>query len=108
MTAPALHLRVSHPCLHRLLAAGGVALVLLLSVLAASPGLHAWLHGNAGETDHECVITLFQHGVVAAAAEVALVVVALVLLAWVAAAPAALYLAPPRYWLPPGHAPPAY
>ena len=81
--------------------------MLLLSVLAVSPGLHAWLHSNAGETDHECVITLFQHGVVAAAAEVALVVVALVLLARVAAAPAALYIALPRYWLPPGHAPPA-
>ena len=107
MTAPALHLRVPRPCLHRLLAAGGVALVLLLSVLAASPGLHAWLHGNAGETDHECVITLFQHGVVATTAEVVLVFVALVLLAWIAAAPSALCLAPPRYWLPPGHAPPA-
>ena len=107
MTASVLNLRVSRPCLHRLLAAGGVALVLLLSVLAASPGLHAWLHGNAGETDHECVITLFQHGVVVAAADVALVVVALVLLARVATAPAALHLAPPRYWLPPGHAPPA-
>jgi hypothetical protein len=34
-------------------------------------------------------------------------VVALVLLARVATAPAALHLAPPRYWLPPGHAPPA-
>ena len=106
MTTLALHLRVSRSSLHRLLAAGGVALVLLLSVLAVSPGLHAWLHGNAGETDHECVITLFQHGVVAATAGVALVFVALVLLAWVAAAPAALHLVPPRYWLPRGHAPP--
>jgi hypothetical protein len=106
MTATDIHLRASLPFLHRLLAAGGVALVLLLSVLAASPGLHAWLHSNAGETDHECVITLFQHGVVAATAEVALVFMALVLLAWVAATPAALCLALPRYWLPPGHAPP--
>ena len=106
MTVLALHLRVSRPSLHRLLAAGGVALVLLLSVLAVSPGLHAWLHGNAGETDHECVITLFQHGVVSAAAEVALVLVTLVLLAWIATAPAALHLAPPRYWLPRGRAPP--
>jgi hypothetical protein len=107
MTARVFHLRVFHPCLHRLLAASGAALVLLLSVLAASPELHAWLHGNAGETDHECVITLFQHGMVAAAAEIALVFVALILPARVAAAPAALHLAPPRYWLPPGHAPPA-
>ncbi|MGD0539871.1 MAG: hypothetical protein ABSC03_19755 [Verrucomicrobiota bacterium] len=107
MTATNLHLRASPPFLHRLLAAGGVALVLLLSVLAASPGLHAWLHSNAGETDHECVITLYQHGVVAAAAEVVLVVVARVLLARVPQAPAELRLSPPRYWLYPGRAPPA-
>jgi len=108
MTTLALHLRVSRSSLHRLLAAGGVTLVLLLSVLAVSPRLHAWLHGNAGETDHECVITLFQHGVVAATAEVALGLVAMVVLAWIATAPSTLHLAPPRYWLPPGHAPPAY
>jgi riboflavin biosynthesis pyrimidine reductase len=98
---------VSRRFLHRLLAVGAVALVLLLTVLAASPELHARLHGNAGEADHECVITLYQHGVVAATAAVALLVVALVLPARVAAAPAALDLGPPRYWLPPALAPPA-
>jgi hypothetical protein len=100
------HWGVFRLCLHRLLAAGGVALVLLLTVLAASPELHAWLHGNAGDADHECVVTLYQHGVVSAAVEVALVVVLLVQRARVAAAPAALYLAAPRYWLPPALAPP--
>jgi hypothetical protein len=98
---------VSRPLLHRLLAAGGAALVLLLTVLAASPELHAWLHGNAGEADHECVVTLYQHGVVSAAVDVTLVVVLLVQLALAAAAPAALDLGPPRYWLPPALAPPA-
>ena len=106
MPAADPHLRVSSLFLRRLLAAGGVALVLLLTVLAASPELHAWLHGNAGEADHECVVTLYQHGVVSAAVEVALVVVLLVQRARVAAASAALYLAAPRYWLPPALAPP--
>ena len=107
MTATDLHLRASPPFLHRLLAAGGVALVLLLSVLAASPKLHAWLHSNAGETDHECIITLYQHGVVTAVVGTALAVVTLVLLARVPQAPAELRLSPPRYWLYPGRAPPA-
>ena len=107
MTAPDLHLRASPPFLHRFLAAGGVALVLLLSVLAASPKLHAWLHSNAGETDHECIITLYQHGVVTAVVGTALAVVARVLLARVPPAPVELRLPTPRYWLYPGRAPPA-
>ena len=106
MPAADPHLRVSSLFLRRLLAAGGVALVLLLTVLAASPELHARLHGTAGEADHECVITLYQHGVGSAAVEVTLVVVLLVLLARVAAAPAALHLALPGHWLPPALAPP--
>ena len=52
MPAADPHLRVSSLFLRRLLAAGGVALVLLLTVLAASPELHARLHGTAGEADH--------------------------------------------------------
>ena len=106
MPAADPHLSVSRLFLRRLLAVGGVALVLLLTVLAASPELHAWLHGNAGDADHECVITLYQHGMVSAAPEVALVLAALILLARVAAELAALYLALPGYWLPPTLAPP--
>ena len=81
--------------------------MLLLSVLASSPGLHAWLHNRAGEADHECVITLYQHGVVAAAAVPALVGLTLVFVAWVAIAPAGLGLVRARHRLPPAHAPPA-
>jgi hypothetical protein len=92
---------------HRLIAAVGVALVLVLSILAASPQLHAWLHRGAGQADHECAITLYQHGVTASAGATVLAVVALIALARVAAPPAELHLAPRRYWLPPGNAPPA-
>jgi hypothetical protein len=85
---------------------GGIALVLLLTVLAVSPRLHAWLHGDAGEADHACVITLYQQGVVAAIAGVILAGVVLVLLSRVAALPAELHLVPPPNWLHPGRAPP--
>lgn len=107
MTAQDIHSRASRRFLHRLLAAGGVALVLMLSVLAASPALHAWLHSNAGQADHECAITLYQHGVAAAGVGITLAAVALVALARVVTPPAELQLAPSRHWLPLGHAPPA-
>ena len=107
MTTPDIRSGARRRFLHRLLAAGGVALVVMLSVLAASPTLHAWLHKNAGQADHECAITLYQQGMAAAEVGVILAAVALVVLARIATAPAELHLAPLRYWLPPGHAPPA-
>lgn len=47
----------------RLLAAGSIALVLLLSVLATDAGLHRRIHGQA-DADHEdgCAVVLFAHG----------------------------------------------
>ena len=92
---------------HRLVAAGGIAIVLSLTVLAVSPRLHAWLHQDAGEADHECAVTLFQQGVVAAGAGIILAAAVRVFLAWVAVRPAELHLAPPPYRLNPGRAPPA-
>ena len=62
----------------RLTALLGVALVLLLNVLAASPELHARLHGQdqvrghaghghepVGDADHECAVTIFSHAATA-------------------------------------------
>ena len=106
MTASDIHLRVSRLFLQRLLAAGGVALVLLLTVLAASPELHARLHGNASDADHECAITLYQHGVVAAAVEAALVTVAWIFLTRAAITPQTGDFLRARYRLPPALAPP--
>ena len=81
MIVPGLH-RSAHPePLRRLLAAGVAGLVLALSVLAASPSLHAWLHPDAGHADHACAVTLFLQGMTAPAAEVALVVLSLLLVA---------------------------
>jgi hypothetical protein len=36
--------------------------VWMLGLLAASPELHAALHADAGQADHDCVVTLFSHG----------------------------------------------
>jgi hypothetical protein len=62
----------------RLTALLAVLLVVLLNVLAASPELHARLHGRnqgsehtrrghepVGNADHECAVTLFSHGATA-------------------------------------------
>ena len=31
------------------------------SLLAASPALHQWLHDDAGQSSHQCAITLLEH-----------------------------------------------
>lgn len=104
----------------RLTAVLGIALVLLLNVLAASPTLHAWVHGhepaaehnNPGHApvdcdDHECAVTLFAHGVTS------LLFLSLLLLVWFLTRGGILdtsewrIAARPRYWLVPSHAPPA-
>ena len=105
--------------LHRFTAVLGIVLVVLLNLLAASPELHAWVHGDehapahstpghepVGDDDHECAVTLFAHGV-----EALLVFCVLML-----ARPLARSVIPrardeiartrPRYWLVPSHAPP--
>ena len=49
----------------RLLAAGGIALVLLLSVLAVTPELHELFHHHdrASHEEDGCAVVLFAHGV---------------------------------------------
>ncbi len=103
-----------------LLAAG---CVLVLTVLAVSPDLHAGLHAAAeaahtdcshhetdvpvGDAGHSCVVTLFSHGAMA------LLVFCLLLLARPTVAGLTLratdesLVAPPRYRHVPSHAPPA-
>ena len=104
---------------HRVIAVLGVVLVILLNVFAASPQLHAWLHGHepvaehggpghepVGDADHECAVTLFAHGATG------LLIFSLLLLAWSLARSTVLHAsdwlatARLRYWLVPSHAPP--
>jgi len=123
------------PLLLRLTAGVGVALVLWLSLLVASPDLHAWLHhhdgsgsGSAmadvhpsagagghhhdtapvGSPEHHCAVTLFAAGVEP--------LVFLVLCGLLGAARCVAVLRPesarlfrtlPRYWHVPAHGPPS-
>ena len=43
-----------------------VALVVLMNLLAVAPSLHKIFHADAGESDHQCAVTLFAHGQVEA------------------------------------------
>jgi hypothetical protein len=50
--------------LHRLTAAGAAALILLLTVLAASPQAHEEIHHDCHhDEDHACAVVLFAQGV---------------------------------------------
>jgi hypothetical protein len=110
--------------LTRFTAGAGVALVLLLNVLAASPEAHEWIHGHeehaahgastTGAHPHDtdnpdddgCVVTLFAHGVVTATVFAALIVALFRLVAVTAPPGEALCLPAPHYLLPPLCGPP--
>jgi hypothetical protein len=93
--------------LHRLLAGGGAALVLALTVAAASPQLHDWLHASDGSSgDDGCAVTLFASGVALPLGAVALAAPSL---DWHEQAPVAvaeIFLAAPRYLHQPERGPP--
>lgn len=99
-----------HPTLDpisRLVATGCIALVLALTVLAASPPLHAWLHGEkALDADDDCAVVLFAQGVTPVLAAVLAIVIALRVMAEDLPAPDRLLLEAPRFQLPPGCGPP--
>jgi hypothetical protein len=91
----------------RLIAAGCVALVLVLSVLAVSPSLHAWLHGEKQlDADDDCAVVLFAQGVTPVLAAILALAVALRILAEKPATPRLLLLEAPGFKLPPGCGPP--
>jgi hypothetical protein len=118
------HLRRTPSVSTRLVAGAGVALVLLLNVLAACPAAHEWIHGHeehathganaTGSQHHDgdqpdedgCVVTLFAHGVVTATVFAALIVALSRLVAVPAQPGEAPCLSVPRYWLPPLCGPP--
>ena len=90
-----------------LIAGGCAALVLLLSILAADPAAHRWLHADSDHEDHTCAIVLFAHGLTSALAEVVLTLVAWRLLSGLGWAGEVLHLAAPGYLLQPACGPPA-
>lgn len=46
----------------KVVAAGMILLFLSIVALAASPALHEWIHSDAKDVDHHCVITALAHG----------------------------------------------
>jgi hypothetical protein len=93
--------------LRRLAAGGAALLVLALAVLAVSPSLHAWLHGEKVlDADDGCAVVLFAQGITPALGAALLVVAALRRLPERLAEPFAPSFAAPAHQLPPGCGPP--
>lgn len=93
--------------LHRSIAVGAVLLTLLLSAAAASPGLHDWLHGDAGHgANDNCAVVLFATGVTLAATAIAVAALPLVWRVERARFAAEIFLASPRYLRQPERGPP--
>lgn len=106
---------------HRVLAAVCAALVLGLTVFAASPEAHRWVHADPGShscgqhgdapvpasADHICAITLFGHGVQLDAAPAALLPPREIAAALPRIAAGMLDLVAPRYLRQPERGPPA-
>lgn len=95
----------------RFIAAGAAALVLLLTILAVSPQLHAGLHAHDATTesvqkDDGCVISLFAGGVTAAPAALLLAAPATAYLAAAVTPRTEIFVSPPRYLLQPERGPP--
>ena len=83
----------------------GIALVLALATLAASPSLHLALHPDANDSGHHCPITEFAAGHLL----VALAAVAITLqlrIAWRSPIADPSAPSPTRLGLPPSRAPP--
>jgi hypothetical protein len=93
--------------LRRLVAAGSAALVLALTIVAASPRLHDQLHaGHAHEAEEGCAVTLFAGGV---SPPLGALEIAAPTIAWREQAPATateIVLTAPRYLLLPERGPP--
>ena len=94
--------------LRRVCGAGSAALVLALTVFAACPQLHDWLHhGESAGGDDGCAIALFANGV---SQPLGAIAVAAPVAAWCEQAlPAAteIFWAAPRYLHLPERGPPA-
>lgn len=107
--------RSEHP-LFRATALVAALCVLALVIFAASPDLHARLHGSSGgaadhavpvgSADHECAVTLFADGVTALLVFCLLMLVRPLAAGVVLRATNEIAVARPRYWLVPSHAPP--
>ena len=108
--------RAEHP-LFRFTAVLAVLCVLVLTVLAASPELHARLHAAGaeqaeqsapvGDADHMCAVTLFANGLLALALFCLMLLIAPLVRGSLVRAVDEIAAAQPYYRLRPAQAPPA-
>lgn len=92
----------------RFIAIGAAALVLTLSVLAASPAAHERLHHDClQDTTHACAVVLFAQGIWSALSSVAIAAPAIVWCEFILLPRPELRLATPRYLRQPERGPPA-
>lgn len=82
------------------------AFVFFLSVVAASPALHKAIHHDADSPGHECVITVFAGGHVAAPGFAPVAVILGALFAWVALRAESLPFSTTDYCFSQSRAPP--
>ena len=95
--------------LRRAAAAGCAALVLALTILAASPGAHGLLHDGGhddGHNDHSCAVVMFANGVSLTVAPDAIVPPTIVVQGMSPVAAARIFLVSPRYLRQPERGPP--
>ena len=91
----------------RLLAAGSIALVLLLSLLAAHPELHRVFHfGTDAGMEDGCAVVLFSHGVSVALDTAVLAATPALWRTLERPEVAEIFLASPRFLHPPERGPP--
>jgi hypothetical protein len=95
--------------LHRLVAVGCAALVFALSVFAASPVAHDWLHDDgATPADDACAVVMFAGGVSLPVGPIALTPPTPLVGSVSPVTAADVFLVSPRYLRQPERGPPAY
>ena len=57
-----MHRRDEPTALSRLIITGLIAAQIAILAMAACPSLHMWLHHDAGDADHHCVVTAVANG----------------------------------------------
>jgi hypothetical protein len=93
--------RFGRPSIGALLA----GLVLLLNAMAELPALHEFFHADAGQSGHQCAVTLFAHGQIDAADAAVAVVVPSIATEFLSQSPVSVFSIAAET-LPPGRAPP--
>ena len=93
--------------IHRTFAVGAVVLTLLLTAAAASPALHAWLHGDTTpDANDDCAVVLFTQGITLAATAIAVAALPQVWRIARAWSAEEVFLTAPRYLRQPERGPP--